>query len=155
MGIQTVCSFVPKALRIVLVNLTNDRPGRPGFVSWGWHAQSFNNLLFPLVPVGDEGFDVVRAIFNDGPMARVKSSVLGLPFCESLIIVVHFLEAGHVRPKILENRGPIAENCVCREESLVEWEVNSDGVGGVTGREEDVDGGEIGVCGVALIDGHW
>jgi hypothetical protein len=145
-----VCSPIPKTLRVVLVNLANDRPGRPRFVSWRWRAQNFDDLLFPLVPVGDVGFDVVRSIFNDGSVARVKLNVLGLSFCEGSVVVVHFLEAGHVRSKILENRGSVAEDGVCREEGFVEWEVDSDGVGGVTRCEEEVEGSEIGVCGVTL-----
>jgi len=149
-----VCGPIPKILWVVLVNLANDRPGRPRLVSWRRCAQNFEDLLLPLVPVGDVCFDVFRAVCNDGSVAGVKLCVLGPPFCESLIVIVHFLEAGHVRSKILENRGSVAKDGVCCEEGFVEWEVDSYGVGGVTRGEDEVDGGEIGVCGVTLIDGH-
>ena len=100
--------LIPKTPWIVLVNLANDRPGRPRLVSWGWRVQNLKDLFLPLVPVGDVGFDVVRAVFNNGSVARVKLLVLGLPFCESFVVIVHFLEAGHVRSKILENCGSVA-----------------------------------------------
>jgi len=150
-----MCSPIPKALWVILVNLTNDRPGRPGFVSWRRRAQNFDDLLLPLVPMGDVGFDVVRAIFDDRSVARVELDVLRLLFYERLVVVVHLLEASHIHPKVLENCGSVAKDGVCREEGFVEWEVDSSGVGGVTRREEEVDRGEIGVCGVALVDGHW
>ena len=150
-----MCGLIPKILWVVLVNLANDRPGCPRLVSWRWGAQNFDNLVLPLVPVGDVVFYVVRAIFNDGSVARIKLYVLGPPFCEGVVVVVHFLEAGHVGSKILENCGPVAEDSVCREEGFVEWEVDSYGVGGVTRREEEVDGSEIGVCCVTLVGGHW
>ena len=101
--------------------------------------------------MGDVCFDVVRAILNDGPVAGVKLCVLGHPFCEGSIIVVHFLEAGHVRSEILENRGSIAEDGVCREESFVGWEVDGYGIGGVTRCGEEVDGSEVGVRGITLV----
>lgn len=150
-----MCSLIPKILWVILVNLTNDRPGRPGFVSRGQRAQNFDDLLLPLVPMGNVGFDVVWAVFDDGSVARVELDVFWLPFCERLVVVVHLLEASHIRSEVLENRGSVAKDCVCCEEDFVEWEVDSDGVGGVTRREEEVDGSEIGVCGVTLIDGHW
>jgi len=150
-----VCGPIPKTLWVVLVNLANDRPGRPRLVSRRLRAQNFEDLLLPLVPVGNVGFDVVRTVFNDGSVAGVKLCVLGPPPCESLVVVVHFLEAGHVRPEILENRGSVAEDGVCGEEGFVEWEVDSYGVGGVTRGEEEMDGSEIGVCGVTLVGGHW
>jgi len=114
-----MCSLIPKILWVILVNLTNDRPGRPGFVSWRRRAQNFDDLLLPLVPMGDVGFDVVRAIFDDGSVARVELNVLGLPFCERLVVVVHLLEASHIRSKVLENRGSVPEDGVCREEGFV------------------------------------
>ena len=150
-----MCSPIPKALWVVLVNLANDRPSCPGFVSWGRRAQNLDNLLFSLVPVGNVGFDVVRAVFNDGSMTGVELGVFRLPFCERLVEVVHFLEAGHIHSKILENCGSVTEYGVCREESLVKWEVDSDGVGGVTRCEEELDEGEICVCGVTLVGSHW
>ena len=149
-----MCSVVPKILRVAPVNLANDRPRRPRLVSWRRRAQNFDDLFVPLVSVGDVDLDVIRAIFNDGSMARIKLDVLGLPFREGLIVVVHLLEANHVRSEILEDRGPVAEDGVCSEESFVEWKVDSNGVSGVTGCEEDVNRSEIGVCGVALVDGH-
>ena len=88
-------------------------------------------------------------------MAGVKLCVLGYPFCEKPVVVVHFLEAGHVHSEILENRGPIAEDGVCREECFVEWEVDRYGVDGVTRRGEEVDGSKVGVCGITLVGGHW
>lgn len=104
--------------------------------------------------MGDVGFDVVRAIFNDRSVARVELDIFGHSIGECPVVVVHFLETGHVCSKILENGGSIAEDSVCCEEGFIEWEVDSDGVCGVTGREEDVNGSEIGVCGVTLVDGY-
>lgn len=149
-----MCSSIPKILWIIPVNLANDRPSRPWLISWGWCTQNLDDLLFPLIPVGDVGFDVVRSIFNDGSVAGVKLSVLGFPLCEGLVIVVHLPKASHVHSEILKYGGSVAEDGVCREEGFVEWEVDSNGVGGVTRSEEEVDGGEVCVCGVALVDGH-
>ena len=150
-----MCGPIPKTLWVVLVNLANDRPGRPRFVSWRRRAQNIEDLFLPLVPVGDVGFDVVRTILNDGSVARIKLCVLRLPFCESPVVIVHFLEAGHVSPKIFEDCGSKAEDGVCGEEGFIEWGVDSYGVGGVTGGEDEVDGSEIGICGVSLVGGDW
>jgi len=150
-----MCSFIPKTPGILLINLLDNCPGGPRFVSWRWRAQNLDDLLFPLVPVVYVRFDVARAILNNRSVARVELGVLGLPFCKCLVVVVHLLEAGHVRPKVLENRRPVTEDGVCREEGFVRREVDSDRIGGVTGCEENVDGSEIGVRGVVLADGHW
>ena len=150
-----MCGWFPKILWVILVDLADDRPRRPGLVSRRRRAQNFDDLLFPLVPVSDVGFDIVRAIFNDGSVARVELGVLGHSFRECLVVVAHFLETGHVCSKILENRGSIAEDGVCCKEGFVEWEVGDNRVGSVTGRGEYMNGSQIGACGVTLVDGHW
>lgn len=150
-----MCSSIPKVPGILLINLPDNCPGRPGFISWRWRAQNLDDLLFSLVPVVYVCFDVARTIFNDGSVARVELSVLGLSFGKCLVVVVHLLKAGHVRPEILENRRSEAKDGVCREEGFIEWEIDSDRVGSVSGGEEDVNRGEIGVRGVVLPDGHW
>ena len=145
---------IPKVLRVVLVNLAHDRPGGPRFVSRRWRIQYLDDLLLPLVPVGDVGFDTIRTIFYDGSMAGVKLNVLGHSFCKGVVVIVHFLETSHVLSKILEDGGSIAEDGVCRKEGTVKWEVDSDRVGGVARGAEEVEGSEIGVRGIILAHGH-
>lgn len=104
--------------------------------------------------MGNVCLDVVRTIFYNRSVARVKLGVLGHSFCEGIVIVVHLLETGHVRSKILEDGGSVAEDGVCREEGTVEREVDSNGVGSVTRREEKMEGSKISLCGVTLTNGH-
>ena len=105
--------------------------------------------------MGDVTFNIIWTIVYDRSVARIKLSVLGHSFCEIIIVVVHFLETGHVWSKILEDGRSITEDCVCCEEGTVEWEVNGDRVGGVTRGGEKVEGSEVGVCDCDITSGHW
>lgn len=147
-------SLIPKVLWVILVDLAHDLPGSPRFVFRRWHLQNIDDLLLPLVSVDDIVFDIVRAIFDDRAVAGVKLSVLGLSSYKGIVVGVHFLETCHVLSKILKYGRSVAEDGVRREESFVEWEVDSDGVGGVTRREEEVEGSEVSVHDITLANGY-